>query len=194
MTKRLNKRTQKIFNKHTNLVDIQIALLRKKIPLYYSTEDLRSYGYIGLIDAIGKYDKQKGAGFLTYATKRIRGAILDGMRKMDWKPQGRNGHKVRVQLGLKDAEEIPWDNDRLDPEQYGCRRHERMMLLNSMGGMRPQAQIAIMLYYFNPYPYYQWEIGDMLNVGEARVSQLLTEGEAILKDNLHRRGWIHAET
>jgi len=50
-------------------------------------DDLVSYGIFGLIDAINKFDHAKGAKFETYASLRIRGAILDGLRTLDWVPR-----------------------------------------------------------------------------------------------------------
>ena len=50
-------------------------------------EDLVSYGIFGLIDAIDKFDCLKEVKFETYASLRIRGAILDQIRKMDWIPR-----------------------------------------------------------------------------------------------------------
>ncbi|MCL2415179.1 MAG: FliA/WhiG family RNA polymerase sigma factor [Defluviitaleaceae bacterium] len=50
-------------------------------------EDLMSYGIFGLIDAIDKFDFNKGVKFETYASLRIRGAIIDSLRAMDWIPR-----------------------------------------------------------------------------------------------------------
>ncbi len=50
-------------------------------------DDLTGYGVFGLIDAIDKFDIDKGIKFETYASLRIRGAILDSIRKMDWIPR-----------------------------------------------------------------------------------------------------------
>ena len=50
-------------------------------------DDLISYGVFGLIDAIDKFDIDKGVKFETYASLRIRGAIIDNIRKMDWVPR-----------------------------------------------------------------------------------------------------------
>jgi RNA polymerase sigma factor (sigma-70 family) len=194
MTKRLNKRTQKIFNKHTNLVDIQVALLRKRIPCYYSTEDMRSYGYIGLIDAIGKYDKSKGAGFETYASKRIRGAILDGIRIMNWAPQKWDHQRSAHPAPLESAIPVPWDDPKRAPEEYGARMHTRAELFRCMDCLRPQSQMVMMLYYFGRYPYLLWEIAGIMNMDESRISQLLGEGRQTMKRILESRGWKSAET
>lgn len=50
-------------------------------------DDLVSYGIFGLIDAIEKFDIKKGVKFETYASLRIRGSIIDNIRKMDWVPR-----------------------------------------------------------------------------------------------------------
>ncbi len=50
-------------------------------------DDLVGYGVFGLIDAIDKFDTEKGIKFETYASLRIRGSILDNIRKMDWIPR-----------------------------------------------------------------------------------------------------------
>ncbi|MCL1996867.1 MAG: FliA/WhiG family RNA polymerase sigma factor [Defluviitaleaceae bacterium] len=50
-------------------------------------DDLISYGIFGLIDAIDKFDLSKGVKFETYASLRIRGSIIDSIRKMDWVPR-----------------------------------------------------------------------------------------------------------
>ncbi len=50
-------------------------------------EDLVSYGIFGLIDAIDKFEPERGIKFETYAISRIKGAILDGLRSNDWVPR-----------------------------------------------------------------------------------------------------------
>jgi RNA polymerase sigma factor FliA len=62
-----------------------IALSRKLTNVEY--EDLESYGYFGLMDAIEKFEPERGFKFETYAMRRIRGAIIDEIRSMDWVPR-----------------------------------------------------------------------------------------------------------
>lgn len=68
---------------------VKVVSGRLSMYLGYTVEydDLVSYGIFGLIDAIDKYDYEKGIKFETYASLRIRGAILDQIRKMDWIPR-----------------------------------------------------------------------------------------------------------
>lgn len=68
-----------------------VKLVAGKLSMYlgYNVEfdDLVGYGIFGLIDAIDKFDFDKSVKFETYASLRIRGAILDQIRKMDWIPR-----------------------------------------------------------------------------------------------------------
>jgi len=62
-----------------------------RLGIYFGSiveyDDLISYGILGLIDAIDKFDINKGVKFDTYASLRIRGAIIDGIRELDWIPR-----------------------------------------------------------------------------------------------------------
>jgi len=61
--------------------------IARRLPPHIEVEDLISVGVMGLIDAIEKYDPARGAKFKTYAEFRVRGAILDELRSMDWVPR-----------------------------------------------------------------------------------------------------------
>jgi RNA polymerase sigma factor FliA len=60
------------------------ARIRERLPRHVDMEDLVQAGVIGLLDASRSYDSQKDARFRTFAKYRIRGAILDSLRKLDW--------------------------------------------------------------------------------------------------------------
>ena len=68
---------------------VKIVAGRLSMYLGYNVEydDLVGYGIFGLIDAIDKFDVKKDVKFETYASLRIRGSILDQIRKMDWIPR-----------------------------------------------------------------------------------------------------------
>lgn len=76
-----------IIEHYVHLVKIVAGRLSIYLNQYIDTEDLISYGVIGLIDAIDKFDIEKNVKFETYASLRIRGAILDEIRKLDWIPR-----------------------------------------------------------------------------------------------------------
>jgi len=58
-----------------------------RLPPHVSFDDLIQAGMLGLIDAVDKFDPQKNVQFLSYARYRIRGAILDDLRQLDWGPR-----------------------------------------------------------------------------------------------------------
>ena len=67
-------------------------------------DDLVSYGIFGLIDAIDKFDSMKAVKFETYASLRIRGAILDQIRKMDWIPRTIRQKQKKIDGAIKEIE------------------------------------------------------------------------------------------
>ncbi|MBC7958856.1 MAG: FliA/WhiG family RNA polymerase sigma factor [Vallitaleaceae bacterium] len=67
-------------------------------------EDLCGYGVFGLIDAIDKFDFEKGVKFETYASLRIRGSILDNIRKMDWIPRSIRKKQKSIDVAMRKLE------------------------------------------------------------------------------------------
>ncbi len=61
--------------------------LMARLPPSVMFEDIVQNGLLGLLDAIGRFEEGFGAQFETYATQRIRGAMLDGLRENDWLPR-----------------------------------------------------------------------------------------------------------
>jgi len=78
---------EKIIIEYAGLVKLVAGRLSMYLGYNVEYDDLVGYGIFGLIDAIDKYDYTKGYKFETYASLRIRGAILDQIRKMDWIPR-----------------------------------------------------------------------------------------------------------
>lgn len=71
--------------------------ISSRLPSNIDINDLISAGFIGLIDAIGKYDSSRGNKFETYAGFRIRGAILDELRAQDWIPRSVRDKAKRIE-------------------------------------------------------------------------------------------------
>lgn len=69
---------------HLYLVDILVSRMVTQVPSFMTREDMRSAGMMGLFDASKKFDPSKNILFKTFAEYRIRGAIFDEMRKLDW--------------------------------------------------------------------------------------------------------------
>ncbi len=102
---------------------VKVVAGRLSMYLGYNVEydDLVGYGIFGLIDAIDKYDAGKDVKFETYASLRIRGSILDQIRKMDWIPRtvrqkqmrtGKNAsdEEIAVEIGISEDELAVWQS------------------------------------------------------------------------------------
>lgn len=80
------KRNELILS-YTPLIKYIATRLASRLPPHVAVEDLISCGIIGLIDAIDKFDLAKNVQFKTYAEFRIKGAMLDELRSLDWTPR-----------------------------------------------------------------------------------------------------------
>jgi len=92
---------EKIILEYAGLVKIVAGRLSMYLGYTVEYDDLVGYGIFGLIDAIDKYDYNKGVKFETYATLRIRGAILDQIRKMDWLPRTVRQKQKKMEQALQ---------------------------------------------------------------------------------------------
>lgn len=81
------KLKEELIINYSSLVKYVAGRLNIFLGQHIEFEDLVSYGIFGLIDAIDKFDIEKGNKFETYASLRIRGSILDSIRKLDWVPR-----------------------------------------------------------------------------------------------------------
>ena len=76
-----------LVEKHSELVKRIAYHLMSRLPASVVADDLIQAGLLGLLDAAEHYDAAQGAAFETYATIRIRGAMLDELRRNDWAPK-----------------------------------------------------------------------------------------------------------
>ncbi|MED9902645.1 MAG: FliA/WhiG family RNA polymerase sigma factor [Lachnospiraceae bacterium] len=97
---------EKIILEYAPLVKLVAGRLSMYLGYNVEYEDLVSYGIFGLIDAIDKFDCMKEVKFETYASLRIRGAILDQIRKMDWIPRTIRQKQKKIDAVIKEIELI----------------------------------------------------------------------------------------
>jgi RNA polymerase sigma factor for flagellar operon FliA len=86
----------KLIRDHLELVDILVGRMTTQVPTFMNRDDMKSAGLMGLIDAANKFDPNKNILFKTFAEYRIRGAILDEMRKLDWFSRSLRDKQSRV--------------------------------------------------------------------------------------------------
>ena len=97
-----------------------------RMPSSVQVDDLIQSGMLGLLEAVQKYDESKGASFETYAGIRIRGAIVDEMRRGDWVPRSVHRNKRDISQAMN-AVEKRLGRDAKDAEvaeQLGVSLHE----------------------------------------------------------------------
>lgn len=206
------------------------------LPSFVDRGDLASYGTFGLIDAIDKFDRHRGVKFETYASVRIRGAILDGLRSADWVPRSVRARirgvaraegalrttlnrsptegEVAAAIGitvaslrkrsaeaalstvvaLDDARHAPsleWvesasalsRDGRAEQPGHALEVAERQRaVVGAIEGLCPRDRTVIDLYYYRGLKL--TEIGRVLGVTEARVSQLHTRARTALRKTL----------
>ncbi|HUM04908.1 MAG TPA: FliA/WhiG family RNA polymerase sigma factor [Terriglobales bacterium] len=196
--------------------------IHERLPRHVPIEDLIHAGVLGLIDALSKFDESKHVQFSSYAKFRIRGAILDSLRELDWSPRElrRKGRMVEqaysqlsgklgrapneselardLGLDLHDLQsllaeldglelgslrvESPHDGKEEDltdrvagaPEEtpfFMCLRSEmKGLLAQAIGELAEKEQRVLALYYYEELT--MKEVGEVLGIGESRVSQI----------------------
>lgn len=95
---------EKIIVEYAPLVKIVAGRLSMYLGYNVEYDDLVGYGIFGLIDAIDKFDVSKEVKFETYASLRIRGSILDQIRKMDWIPRTIRQKQKKIDEAIKKIE------------------------------------------------------------------------------------------
>ncbi|HEY2861246.1 MAG TPA: FliA/WhiG family RNA polymerase sigma factor [Terracidiphilus sp.] len=78
---------ERVLLEHLPVVRFLARRIHERLPQHVDIEDLVSAGVIGLLDAFAKFDPDKKVQFRSYAQFRIRGAILDSLRTLDWSPR-----------------------------------------------------------------------------------------------------------
>jgi len=86
-TKKGIMKRQELIIKYAPLIKYIANRIAMRLPSHIETDDMINTGVLGLMDAIEKFDPDRGVKFETYAEFRIKGAILDELRAMDWVPR-----------------------------------------------------------------------------------------------------------
>lgn len=97
---------EQLILEYANVVNLVAGRLSMYLGYTVEYDDLVGYGIFGLIDAIDKYDMAKNVKFETYASLRIRGAILDQIRKMDWIPRTLRQKQKKMDTAVAKLESV----------------------------------------------------------------------------------------
>lgn len=94
-----------LLEQYLPLVRVAVNRISRNLPSHIDAEDLHSVGLIGLISAIQKYDTAQMKTFEAYALLRIRGAILDELRRMDYMPRSARAKARRLKEAVAKLEQ-----------------------------------------------------------------------------------------
>lgn len=122
---------------HAPMIRYVAGRIAMRLPAHVSLDDLMSAGVMGLIDAVDKFDPKQKVKFKTYAEFRIRGAILDELRAMDWVPRSvrRKSTKLEaVYTKLQNKLGRPASDEEV-AQELGIGIEELMTLLDQVKGV-----------------------------------------------------------
>ncbi|KIL50496.1 RNA polymerase sigma factor SigD [Jeotgalibacillus alimentarius] len=94
-----------LVQRYMPLVQYHVQRISAGLPKNVSRDDIKSLGLMGLLDALQKFDPTRDLKFDTYASFRIRGAIIDGLRKEDWMPRSAREKAKKVDAKIEELEQ-----------------------------------------------------------------------------------------
>jgi RNA polymerase sigma factor for flagellar operon FliA len=101
-----NHAEEDLVEEYLPLVKTVVGRVAMSLPAHVDINDLHSAGLVGLLHAVRQFDPQGGSSFESYARVRIRGAILDELRRLDWVPRSVHTKARRVQTVIQRLEQI----------------------------------------------------------------------------------------
>jgi RNA polymerase sigma factor FliA len=111
----LTAEQERVMVEHLPIVRFIARRIHERLPPHVPIDDLYSAGVLGLLDAFARFDPSKQVQFRTYANFRIRGAIIDSLRTLDWSPRElrRKGRAVEdaIQTLMAQFHRSPTDNE-----------------------------------------------------------------------------------
>jgi RNA polymerase sigma factor FliA len=127
----------RLIEQYAPLVKTIAGRMALRLPQHISQDDLKSSGLMGLLDAIDKFDAGKGVEFKSYAEFRIRGAMIDELRSMDWVPRSvrKNAKKLSDAYSKVENREMRPARDEEVAAELGLELEEFFHLLEESRGI-----------------------------------------------------------
>jgi RNA polymerase sigma factor for flagellar operon FliA len=133
----LNGEQERVLLEHLPIVRFLARRIHERLPQHVDIEDLVSAGVVGLMDAFSKFDPAKKVQFRSYAQFRIRGAILDSLRTLDWSPRElrRKGRAVEEAIRLLTARAGHAPGEAEVAAEMGIALEDYQLLLGDLKGL-----------------------------------------------------------
>jgi RNA polymerase sigma factor FliA len=128
---------EELLREHLPMVRFLALRIRERLPQQVEMEDLISAGIVGLMDALQKFDPKKKVQFRTYAQFRVRGAMLDSLRALDWGPRDlrRKGRAVEEAIRSLSATMGKAPTESEVAKQMGLDLNAYQQLLGELSGL-----------------------------------------------------------
>ena len=168
-----------------DLVWFVVNRIRPRLPGSVSEDELYSAGMVGLMTAARSYDSSRGAEFKTYAYHRIRGAILDELRRLDFLPRSqrekarRLGHHAPMVVGIP-TDENGQESLAADESVSGWETADLLSAVQDQVAQLPTKMRQVMELYYRDGLRMR-EIGEQMQLTESRVSQIHSNALAQLR-------------
>lgn len=180
---------QKQLEEYVPLVRGIAAHMKARLPANVERDDLVQVGMMGLMQALDRHEEMPNAKFETYATFRIKGAMLDELRRMDWVPRRaklKAGEIIQSMVSFEDL--LPEEGDFLEilasdhvtPLDKLIEKERVFAAVAAIAELPEREKNVIDMYYAQDMT--QWDIGYELGVSESRACQLLKEVHAHLNE------------
>ena len=180
-----------VIAQHADLVRRIAHHLAARLPASVEIDDLIQAGMIGLLEASRSYDAEQGASFETYASIRIRGSMIDEIRRGDWVPRSVHRRARQAAATVREIEQRTGLESHIDdhgepnttrtggpsPQQHLERSEFRQQLVKAIGQLPEREQLVLSMYYEQELNLK--EIGAVLGVSESRVCQI--HGQAMVR-------------
>ncbi|MGA9071590.1 MAG: FliA/WhiG family RNA polymerase sigma factor [Terracidiphilus sp.] len=133
----LSGEQERVLLEHLPIVRFLARRIHERLPQHVDIEDLVSAGVVGLMDAFSKFDPAKKVQFRSYAQFRIRGAILDSLRTLDWSPRElrRKGRAVEEAIRVLTAKLGHAPNEAEVAQEMALELEEYQQLLGDLKGL-----------------------------------------------------------
>ena len=133
----LSGEQERVLLEHLPIVRFLARRIHERLPQHVDIEDLVSAGVVGLMDAFSKFDPAKKVQFRSYAQFRIRGAILDSLRTLDWSPRElrRKGRAVEEAIRVLTARAGHAPGETEVAAEMGLGLEEYQQLLGDLKGL-----------------------------------------------------------
>lgn len=182
---------EELITRHGNMVRGLASRLRKELSLCGELDDLVAFGFGGLLEAEERFDPSRGVRFQTYAYHRVRGAMLDGVRKMAELPRRAHARRqteseraptaaptsldkafARIRASLTDPSPLQGNFGRENPESALLRAEGVGRLLSALSSLTPRERAVVRAHYFEGRPL--GEVARELGVSKSWASRIHT--------------------